>query len=126
MLAHSKSPPSYSEKHICAQQPIQANVFLLAAAFCSGREFRVYISQCPDQYFGWRVYGKVKVTGAGDYTFCTTSDDGSLFYMDLSPSPKVSYTLLIDNDGLHGPRQYCKTVTLDSGSYDVKVCLPIF
>jgi hypothetical protein len=103
-------------------QPSTVN---FGVALGSGREFRVYISQCPDQHFGWRVYGKVKVTGAGDYTFCTTSSDGSLFYMDLSPSPKISYALLIDNDGVHGPRQYCKAVTLSAGFYDVKVRLPI-
>jgi hypothetical protein len=100
-------------------------ITFIVAMLDSGGDFRVYISQCPNQYFGWRVYGTVKVTGAGDYTFCTTSDDGSLFYMDLSPSLRVSYTLLIDNDGLHGPRQYCKAVTLAAGSYNVKVCTPI-
>lgn len=91
---------------------------------CSGGDLRVYVPKCPDQYFGWRIYGVVKITSPGDYTFCTSSDDGSLLYMDTTPSDTtLSYSLLIDNDGLHGNRQYCRAVKLSTAAYKIKVSI---
>ena len=36
---------------------------------------------------------------AGKYTLCTTSQDGSRLYVDG--------TLVVDNGGLHAPKQVC-------------------
>ena len=89
--------------------------------FGAANDFRRYVPQCPDTYYAWRFYGVVSITISGDYTFCTTSDDGSLFYIDLDPNDKaLRYTLLIDNDGLHGAQQSCRTTTLTAGTYQTK------
>ncbi|CAM5285942.1 hypothetical protein FALB51S_00431 [Frigidibacter albus] len=44
-------------------------------------------------YFGVQIFGAVNITTAGTYTFRTTSDDGSVLWID---GVKV-----VDNDGLH-------------------------
>jgi hypothetical protein len=81
--------------------------------------------QMPAGPFAWRFVGRIRVETAGDYTFCTESDDGSLFYLDLNPisaeSQNVFYTLVIDNDGLHSATQRCQTVPLQQGTYHAKV-----
>jgi hypothetical protein len=96
-------------------------------SFNSADDFRRYVPACPDSNYAWRFYGKIRVAAIGEYTFCTTSDDGSLLYVDLTPNDKrLTYTLLIDNDGLHGARQYCKAVTLAGGIYQTKASFPLF
>ena len=82
--------------------------------------------QMPTGPFAWRFVGRFKVEKAGDYTFCTESDDGSLFYLDLNPISaesrgEVFYTLIIDNDGLHSATQRCQNVPLQPGAYHAKV-----
>ena len=81
--------------------------------------------QMPTGPFAWRFVGRIRVETAGDYTFCTESDDGSLFFLDLNPinaeSQDVFYTLVIDNDGLHSATQRCQTVPLQQGAYHAKV-----
>lgn len=81
--------------------------------------------QMPAGPFAWRFVGRIRVETAGDYTFCTESDDGSLFYLDLNPisaeSQNVFYTLVIDNDGLHSATQRCQTVPLQQGTYHAKI-----
>ena len=81
--------------------------------------------QMPTGPFAWRFLGRIRVDRAGDYTFCTESDDGSLFYLDLNPvspeSKDVFYTLIVDNDGLHSATQRCQTVPLQAGGYNAKV-----
>jgi hypothetical protein len=75
-------------------------------AFTSASDFRQYVSACPDANYAWRFYGKLRIATAGDYTLCTTSDDGSLLYMDLTPNGAgLHFSLLTDDDGLHGNQQ---------------------
>jgi hypothetical protein len=97
-----------------------------AVGFRTLADFRRFVPACPDANYAWRLYGKVEVEDAGDYTLCTTSDDGSLLYMDLKPGRAGApvYTLLIDNDGLHGDRQACRTLPLAAGEYATKVRRP--
>ncbi len=92
-------------------------------SFDSAADFRRYVPKCPEVNYAWRFYGKAFIATAGQYTFCTSSDDGSLLYMDLTPGDDLKLSLLIDNDGLHGNRQYCRTLTLGTGIYQTKVCL---
>ena len=98
-------------------------------------DFATYIPNCPQADFAWRFYGTVTIYAGGAYTFCTTSDDGSLFYLNLANpdsatagiwkpgAPKDGFLLVIDNDGLHGPRRYCKALQLTPGDYFAKVGL---
>ena len=94
-------------------------------SFDSANDFRRFIPKCPDVNYAWRFYGQTPIVTSGDYTFCMTSDDGSLLYMDLTPSDDLSLSLLIDNDGLHGGRQYCRTLNLAAGAYLTKVRIRI-
>ena len=65
------------------------------------------------------------VQQAGDYNFCISSDDGSMFYISTDGSMAgtngVAYRLLIDDDGLHGPQQRCRILTLVAGRYPIRV-----
>ena len=68
---------------------------------------------------------QLSVQQAGNYNFCISSDDGSMFYIStdgsIGTSAGVTYRLLIDDDGLHGPQQRCRSLALGSGSYPVRV-----
>jgi hypothetical protein len=65
----------------------------------------------PHDHFVWRDVGEVDIQFGGKYTFCTTSDDGSNL---LVKGKKV-----VNNDGLHGPRKRCGSITLSRGVYPV-------
>ena len=79
-------------------------------------DFRSDIKATPSSNYEWAIYGNLKVKTAGKYKFCTTSDDGSLFYVDG--------TLVVNNDGLHGARQRCGYITLDASTH--KMFIPGF
>ena len=101
-------------------QLIGASAAVPIISFGSGADFRLFVAKCPDVNFAWRFYGRAAIAVAGDYTFCMTSDDGSLLYMDLTPGDDLNLPLLIDNDGLHGGQQLCRTLALTSGTYQTK------
>lgn len=63
--------------------------------------------------FASRHSGFLKIDTAGSYTLFVSSDDGSRVYLDGA--------LLIDNDGLHGMREYSATVTLAAGYHPLRV-----
>ena len=96
-------------------------------------DFATYVPSCPQADYAWRFYGRVTIYMGGAYTFRTTSDDGSLFFLNLKSAGSGNaaefqpgddsdgFTLLLDNDGLHGPRRYCKALTLSGGAYYAKV-----
>ncbi len=66
-----------------------------------------------DSQFGFRFTGTVTTAVADDYTFYTTSDDGSRLYIDG--------TLVVDNDGLHAPQQRSGSINLSAGVHDIVV-----
>ena len=74
-------------------------------------DFKKAIAKTPSSNYAWAFYGEVTVKKAGVYTFCVTSDDGSFVYVDKS--------MLVNNDGLHGPRKKCRGVTLGVGSHKI-------
>ena len=59
--------------------------------FDNADEFRRYVPGCPNENFAWRAYGQLEVVSGGNYNLCTTSDDGSMLYIDLTPGDKVRY-----------------------------------
>ena len=75
-------------------------------------DFARDIPGTPDDNFALVATGAVTLA-AGQHTFCTTSDDGSRLYLDG--------TLLVNNGGLHGPVQVCRTTTLQGGTHTVRV-----
>ncbi|MBS3822169.1 MAG: chitobiase/beta-hexosaminidase C-terminal domain-containing protein, partial [Phycisphaerae bacterium] len=63
--------------------------------------------------FGLVFSGYLTVPTAGEYTFYTSSDDGSALYID---GKKV-----VDNDGAHGMQERSGTVTLGEGPHLIRV-----
>ncbi|MBC8085219.1 MAG: PQQ-dependent sugar dehydrogenase, partial [Hymenobacter sp.] len=62
-----------------------------------------------DDAFAFRYTGYVTVPADGQYTFYTTSDDGSRLY--------IGSTLVVDNDGLHGAQEREGTIGLQAGTH---------
>ncbi|MHC4425092.1 MAG: PA14 domain-containing protein [Planctomycetota bacterium] len=65
--------------------------------------------------FGFRFSGQIDIATAGDYTFYTTSDDGSQLFIDGA--------MLVDNDGTHGMVEQSGTVNLTAGLHDIVVTM---
>jgi hypothetical protein len=60
--------------------------------------------------FAVRFHCRIEITKAGQYTFYTTSDDGSKLYIDGS--------LIVDNDGVHAAEEKSGQVELTAGKHD--------
>lgn len=65
------------------------------------------------EWFGIVFRGQIRVEEAGEIAFRLNSDDGSKLFIDD--------TLIVDNDGQHGPRAKDGTVRLSSGLHDLRV-----
>jgi len=63
--------------------------------------------------FGFVFSGYVDIPTDGDYTFYTTSDDGSTLH--------IGSTLVVNNDGLHGKRERSGTISLTSGKHPIRI-----
>jgi YVTN family beta-propeller protein len=72
----------------------------------------ISVRQRNDQ-FGFRFSGTVTAATADTYTFYTNSDDGSRLWIDG--------TLVVDNDGLHGPAEKNGQIALTTGSHSIIV-----
>eukprot|EP01052_Picozoa_sp_SAG31_P009458 SAG31_NODE_497_length_14862_cov_6.951568_3_plen_551_part_00 len=59
----------------------------------------------------WR--GSYAAPSSGQYTFTTTSDDGSMLYIDG--------VVVVDNDGLHGAQSRSGDVQLDAGPHSIMI-----
>jgi len=66
-----------------------------------------------DKHFAARFTGYLEITLEGTYMFQTTSDDGSMMYIDG--------TLVVDNDGCHGVRTRSGEIYLTHGRHAVVV-----
>ncbi|WP_309400392.1 PQQ-dependent sugar dehydrogenase [Cerasicoccus maritimus] len=66
-----------------------------------------------DDNFAFRYTATLNITTAGDYTFYTTSDDGSRLL--------VNGVEVVDNDGLHGNVTQEGTISLVAGEHTVVV-----
>ena len=64
-------------------------------------------------FYGLRFVGCIDVPLAGNYTFNTTSDDGSLLYVDNN--------LVVDNDGLHAVQTVTSEYFLTAGIHQIRV-----
>ncbi|MGN6438599.1 MAG: PA14 domain-containing protein [Agriterribacter sp.] len=74
-------------------------------------------TQTENYAFLWEGY--IKVPSNGNYTFRTTSDDGSKLYIGQPYS--ASATALVNNDGLHGSVSKDGTITLNAGVYPITI-----
>ncbi len=66
-----------------------------------------------DDRYGIVFTGSIQINTSGNYTFYTTSDDGSNLYID---GKKV-----VDNDGNHGPQERGGSVSLSKGRHAIEV-----
>jgi hypothetical protein len=66
-----------------------------------------------EDYFGIRYSGFVEVPFDGEYTFYTSSDDGSKLY--------IGDTLVVDNDGGHIVQEASGTIALATGKHAIIV-----
>jgi len=67
----------------------------------------------PPSAFRARWFGYLAIRRAGEYAFATTSDDGSTVTIDGQ--------LVVDNGGVHGPREAHGRIRLEPGSHFVLV-----
>eukprot|EP00287_Rhodomonas_sp_CCMP768_P015421 CAMPEP_0196758162 /NCGR_PEP_ID=MMETSP1091-20130531/104042_1 /TAXON_ID=302021 /ORGANISM="Rhodomonas sp., Strain CCMP768" /LENGTH=329 /DNA_ID=CAMNT_0042106969 /DNA_START=1 /DNA_END=991 /DNA_ORIENTATION=- len=81
--------------------------------FPSMEEMNKAIPTCPLENVGWRFEGQVIISQQGSYYFCTSSDDGSLVYVDGN--------MVTNNDGLHGTEERCGGVYLYAGPHHVRL-----
>ncbi len=70
------------------------------------------LGQTNDTY-SVRYRGTINIATPGNYTFYTTSDDGS--------SLTIDGTLVVDNDGNHAPRERNGTINLTAGIHTIIV-----
>ena len=63
--------------------------------------------------FAFRYDGCIEITKQGNYIFYTNSDDGSRLYIDGA--------LVVDNDGVHVPRERSGNVNLSIGLHALRV-----
>jgi len=63
--------------------------------------------------FGFVFTGYVEIPADGNYTFYTTSDDGSTLH--------IGSTLVVNNDGLHSKRERSGTIALTAGKHRIRV-----
>jgi hypothetical protein len=76
-------------------------------------DIRRYVPGTPEGNYAWVIYGRVEITEAGTYQFCSTSDDGSFLFVDDNR--------IVNNDGLHGAVRVCGNVVLSPGMHNVRV-----
>lgn len=58
-----------------------------------------------DDFFNFNFSGYIYITLGGTYQFRTTSDDGSMLFLQgpfLNPNPDFTTYRIVNNDGLHG------------------------
>lgn len=65
------------------------------------------------EIFGVRMAGVINITTAGTYTFSTTSDDGSMLWIDGQ--------LVVNNDGVHGFIEKSGQITLAPGQHTIEI-----
>ena len=63
--------------------------------------------------FAFTFEGVIKIFTPGEYTFYTSSDDGSKLY--------INNIEVVDNDELHGPRERSGKMNLNPGDYPIRV-----
>lgn len=73
-------------------------------------------------FFNFKFDGYLNIEQAGIYQFRTTSDDGSMMFLNGFNAADLTQHRIIDNDGLHGNRAVASSeLTLAQGTHGVVV-----
>ena len=64
---------------VCVCVYVCACIYIIVIAVS---HLRGWIPATPAAKYAWQIYGKITVKTRGTYTFCSTSDDGSLVYVN--------------------------------------------
>ncbi|ELR73350.1 hypothetical protein C900_04202 [Fulvivirga imtechensis AK7] len=88
------------------------------AIFASGsvENFKISIKDgiyVDDDYFAFDFFGYIYITNSGEYTFYTSSDDGSQLW--------IGNQMVVNNDGVHGMQERSGKITLSAGVYPITV-----
>ena len=67
----------------------------------------------PSEQFAAQFKSYIEIGKDGEYEFYLTSNDGSKLYIDDK--------LIVDNDGLHGPKQISGSIYLTKGRHSIRV-----
>lgn len=70
-------------------------------------------ARSKNEYYGFTFKGYIDIKTSGQYTFYTSSDDGSALYID---GRKV-----VDNDGLHAKQERSGSISLSQGYHAIQV-----
>ncbi|MEM7434212.1 MAG: PQQ-dependent sugar dehydrogenase [Myxococcota bacterium] len=111
-IARSGVAYEYYEVEGLTQLPDFDSLTPRTAGFVDG--FDISVRERGDG-FAIRFQGFLWVEFSGDYTFYTTSDDGSQLFIDGA--------LVVDNDGLHGAQERSGGVQLDAGYHEIVVTM---
>ena len=76
--------------------------------------FDISVRQRDDD-FAFRFTGYVDIPTSGNWTFYTSSDDGSQLFIDGA--------LVVDNDGLHSNQEATGSVNLSAGAHEIVVTM---
>lgn len=79
----------------------------------NGSEFRNVAD-----YYAVKWEGYIYIPETGNWTFYTTSDDGSKLYVGLN-NYSFSATALVNNDGLHGSQERSGSINLTRGYHKI-------
>ncbi len=78
--------------------------------------FDISVADAQD-YFAFKFDGIIRVPVDGNYTFYTTSDDGSKLYINGTSESN----LVVNNDGLHGTVEASGNIFLTAGAHSIRV-----
>ncbi len=82
-------------------------------AAAEGIAYTLDLSDIParEDFWGVRYQGRIEIPRTGEYRFSTLSDDGSRLWIDG--------VLLVDNDGIHAPRERSGHRPLSAGPHAI-------
>ena len=121
----TNTPTAFDLSSLLGQSGLVPSINFSFASDASA--FKTFVPNTPEVDFSWRFFGVLRISTAGSYTICSSSDDGSMVYINTgsgSDPALADYTQIVNNDGLHSIASVCSDpLSLESRSYDILVRL---
>ena len=70
-----------------------------------------------EDYYSWQWLGYFKPSTTEDYTFYTSSDDGSYLWVGEDANNPTTGNALVNNGGPHGSQEVSGTISLTANTY---------